>query len=84
MEMLKNQIAVKVAGPDSLKNEMTLIEFQGEFEHSDLGEGAVNAVGSGLDLGELEQKSGGNYELRINNQLLHGKSNDQFSGNSQS
>ena len=61
-------IPVKLSS-GAIQNELTLIEFQGSFEHSEYADGQYR----GLDLGQLEEKSAGNYSLTVGNQLLNGK-----------
>ena len=46
---------------------MLLLEFQGEFEHS------TADVFDELELGNLTEKTAGNYELVVGNHLLRGK-----------
>ena len=47
-----------------------LIEFQGEFEHSEIIDGQFK----GIELGRLTEKNNGAYELKVGNHLLRGKS----------
>lgn len=46
------------------------MEFQGDFEHTETPDY------DSLELGNLKELSKGNYELRIGNHLLKGKSQD--------
>ena len=55
--------------------ELVLLEFQGEFEHSELSDATDY---KGLELGKLATKGGDNYELAIGNQLLRGKRESAF------
>ena len=47
-----------------------LIEFQGEFEHSEMIDGDFK----GMELGRITEKNNGQYELKVGNHLLRGKS----------
>lgn len=47
-----------------------MLEFQGDFEHSDTPEF------DGLTLGQMKEATKGNYELLIGNHLLRGKISD--------
>ena len=69
--MLVQPIPITV-GPDAKQTEMVLFEFQGEFEHSQVTDS--NQFG-GLDLGSLQEKAQGTYELTVGNHLLKGKFN---------
>ena len=62
------------------ENELVLLEFQGEFEHTELeaplkyeNRNQSNLI-NGLDLGQLVERAAGNYELTVGNHLLKGKS----------
>ena len=62
-------IAVKMEN-GAIRTELTLIEFQGTFEHSE----AVDGQFTGMELGQINEKAGDSYELTVGNHLLKGKS----------
>ena len=67
--MLVEPIPITVQ--DGAKNkELVLLEFQGDFEHTDMSEPDQFR---GLELGSLVEKPMGNYELTVGNHLLKGK-----------
>lgn len=53
-----------------ITEEVVILEFQGDFEHSDMGQF------DSLTLGQLKETSKGNYDLVIGNHLLRGKMSD--------
>jgi len=61
-------MAIQIAVPSGTAvSEMVMLEFQGEFEHTE------QVQLEGLELGQLEKKEGENYELKVGNHLLKGK-----------
>ena len=67
--MLVQPIPVSVRD-GAKERELMLLEFQGEFEHTEINDASMFG---GLDLGQLVEKSQGNYELTVGNHLLKGK-----------
>ena len=53
----------------AIQKEMMLLEFQGEFEHSEIIDGKFG----GIELGRITERAGGNYELKVGSHLLRGK-----------
>ena len=62
-----SQIRILSRETGFIGEEIVLMEFQGDFEHSEI------ARFDSLALGDLKEVSKGNYELQIGNHLLKGK-----------
>ncbi|CDW72440.1 UNKNOWN [Stylonychia lemnae] len=71
-QALQQMTSIKIYNEqaDRLEDELVILEFQGDFEHSN------SSQYDDLNLGSMRELQGGNYELQVGNHMIKGKLTD--------